>query len=184
MRPESLHITLKFIGEQTPEQVEAMAERLRRIESPAFEIRASGYGFFPTPKAPRVFWIGIHAGPQLTELAESVDMAVAKLGVPREDRSYSPHLTLARAGAARGSGSPKWCEGDGLNSAFAALAKRRAPVSDAEGPWDTHGWRVRLLVRVWLCFLLGAVVAGAAALHLHRSTLLPPIALLVIAALR
>jgi RNA 2',3'-cyclic 3'-phosphodiesterase len=132
MRPESLHITLKFIGEQTPEQVEAMAERLRRIESPAFEIRASGYGFFPTPKAPRVFWIGIHAGPQLTELAESVDMAVAKLGVPREDRSYSPHLTLARAGAARGSGSPKWCEGDGLNSAFAALAKRLAAMPELD----------------------------------------------------
>ncbi len=65
-----------------------------------------------------------------------------------------------------------------------ALAKRRAPVWDGEGPWDTHGWRARLLLCVWLSFLLGAVAGGAAAAHLHRSTLLPPIALLVIAALR
>ena len=52
MRPESLHITLKFIGEQPPERVEAITERLRRVESNAFEIRAGGYGFFPTAKLP------------------------------------------------------------------------------------------------------------------------------------
>ena len=99
VRPESLHITLKFIGEQTPERVEAIAERLRRVKGGEFEIRSGGYGFFPTAKAPRVFWIGIQAGPQLAELAEKIDMAVAELGIPREDRPFSPHLTLARAGA-------------------------------------------------------------------------------------
>src|SRR5882762_10583148 len=113
VRPEALHITLKFIGEQPPERVEAITERLRRMEGSAFEIQAGGYGFFPTAKAPRVFWIGIHAGPQLAELAESIDIAAAELGVPREDRPYSPHLTLARAGAGRRSGSPKWRKGDG-----------------------------------------------------------------------
>src|SRR5216683_6558699 len=109
MRPESLHITVKFIGEQPPERVEAITERLRRLESSAFEIRAGGYGFFPTAKAPRVFWIGIHAGQQLAELAGSVDVAVAELGIPREDRPFSPHLTLARAGGR--SGSPKLRKG-------------------------------------------------------------------------
>jgi 2'-5' RNA ligase len=127
VRPESLHITLKFIGEQPPEQVEAVTERLRQVESTAFEIRAGGYGFFPTAKAPRVFWIGIHAAPQLAELAESIDSAVAEVGVPREDRPYSPHLTLARAG--RGSGSPRWRKGDGPNAIFAVLEKRLAAMS-------------------------------------------------------
>ena len=77
VHPESLHITLKFIGEQSPDGVEAIAERLRRIESSAFGIRLGGYGFFPTAKAPRVFWIGIQAGPQLAELAKSIDVAGA-----------------------------------------------------------------------------------------------------------
>ena len=132
VRPESLHITLKFIGEQPPERVEAITEHLRRVESSPFEIRAGGYGFFPTAKAPRVFWIGIHAGPQLAELAGSIDMATAELGIPREDRPFSPHLTLARAGAGRSSGSPKWRKGDGPNAIFAVLEKRLAAMADLD----------------------------------------------------
>src|ERR1700694_1840532 len=130
VRSESLHITLKFIGEQPPERVEAINERSRRVEGSAFEIRAGGYGFFPTAKAPRVFWIGIHAGPQLAELAESIDIATAELGIPREDRPYSPHLTLARAGAGRGSGSPKRRKADGPIAIFAVLEKRLAAIGE------------------------------------------------------
>ncbi len=132
VRPESLHITLKFIGEQPPERGEAISERLRRVEGGAFDIRSRGYGFFPTAKAPRVFWIGIEAGPQLTEMAEKIDMAVADLGIPREDRPCSPHLTLARAGGRSGSGSPKWRKGDGPNTAFAALEKRLAAMGELD----------------------------------------------------
>jgi len=132
MPPQSLHITLKFIGEQKPEQVEAIIERLRRVEGGAFEIRSAGYGFFPTATAPRVFWIGIHAGPQLAELAGSIDVAVAELGVPREERPYSPHLTLARAGRGNSSGSPKRLKGDGPNDTFAALQKRLAVMSELD----------------------------------------------------
>lgn len=131
---ESLHITLKFIGEQKPEQVEAITQRLRRVQGSALEIRFSGYGFFPTAKAPRVFWIGIHAGPALGELAGHIDAAVAELGIPREERAFSPHLTLARAGGhGKGkSGDPKWRRGDGPNSVFAVLQKRLATMGELE----------------------------------------------------
>jgi 2'-5' RNA ligase len=128
VRPESLHITLKFIGEQTAEQVEALAERLQLIVSESFDIRVEGYGFFPTATAPRVFWIGIDGGPLLTKLAATVDAAAAELGIVREDRPYSPHLTLARAGGR--SGSPKWRTGDGPNNIFAALEKRLSAMSE------------------------------------------------------
>jgi 2'-5' RNA ligase len=139
VRPESLHITLKFIGEQTPERVEAITERLRRVDGGAFEIRSGGYGFFPTAKAPRVFWIGIHGGPQLAELAQSIDTATAELGIPREDRPYSPHLTLARGGGGRSSGSPKWRKGDGPNATFAVLEKRLAAMGELDfGSMTAH----------------------------------------------
>ncbi|MGA2979446.1 MAG: RNA 2',3'-cyclic phosphodiesterase [Terriglobales bacterium] len=139
VRPESLHVTLKFIGEQTPKQVEAITERLRRVEGSAFEIRAGGYGFFPTAKAPRVFWIGIQTGPQLADLAESVDAAAAELGIPREDRPFSPHLTLARAGGGTSSGSPKWRKGDGPNTVFAVLEKRLAAMGELDfGTMTAH----------------------------------------------
>jgi 2'-5' RNA ligase len=132
VRPESLHITLKFIGEQTADRVDAIAERLQRVKGGAFDIRAGGYGFFPTAKAARVFWIGIYAGPQLAELAESIDVATAELGIPHEDRPYSPHLTLARAGAGRSSGSPKRRKGDAPNSSFAVLDKRLAAMGELD----------------------------------------------------
>ncbi|MFY9559911.1 MAG: RNA 2',3'-cyclic phosphodiesterase [Terriglobales bacterium] len=122
VRPESLHITLKFIGEQKPERVEAITERLRRVAGNSIEIRFTGHGFFPTAKAPRVFWIGIHAGSELAELAGGIDAAVAELGVSREDRPFSPHLTLARGGG--GSRSPGRLQGDGPNTMVAVLQKR------------------------------------------------------------
>jgi 2'-5' RNA ligase len=130
VRPESLHITLKFIGEQPAERVEAITERLQRVESCAFDIHSAGYGFFPTAKAPRVFWIGINGGSQLAELAGAIDAATAELGIPREDRAYSPHLTLARGGGK--SGSPKWREGDGPNATFALLEKRLAAMGELD----------------------------------------------------
>lgn len=130
VRAESLHVTLKFIGEQKPEQVEAIQQRLRTISGSEVEIRFAGYGFFPSPRAPRVFWIGIQAGPALAQLAAAVDSATAELGVPREERDYSPHLTLARAG--RRSGDPKWRKGDGPNPVFGVLQKRLAQMGEIE----------------------------------------------------
>ena len=55
-------------------------------------------------------------------------MVVAELGIPREDRPFSPHLTLARAGAGRRSGAPQWHKGDGPNPTFAVLEKRLAAM--------------------------------------------------------
>lgn len=130
MRPESLHITLKFIGEQKPEDVDAIAERLRRVDASTFQVRFRGYGFFPTAKAARVFWIGIQAGPQLATLAESIDAAVAELGIAREDRRYSPHLTLARAGGR--SASPRWRKGDAPNTVFSVLEKRLGAMAELD----------------------------------------------------
>jgi RNA 2',3'-cyclic 3'-phosphodiesterase len=130
MRPESLHVTLKFIGEQNLERVEAITERLRQVQGPAIEIHVAGHGFFPTAKAPRVFWIGIQAGPQLADLAGNIDMATSELGIPREDRQFSPHLTLARAGG--GSGSPGRRKGGDPNAIFTVLEKRLSAMSELD----------------------------------------------------
>jgi 2'-5' RNA ligase len=129
VRPESLHITLKFIGEQKPEQVAAIGKSLVRVQSSPFEIGLAGTGFFPSPKAPRVFWIGIRAGAQLAQLAADVDATVHELGIPREERKFSPHLTLARGGK---SGDPKWRRDDGPNFLFAILQKRLAAMPEPD----------------------------------------------------
>jgi 2'-5' RNA ligase len=104
-KPESLHITLKFIGEQPEAAVEEIKQALSAVRATTSEIYFRGYGFFPTVKAARVFWVGIEAGPQLAALAAAIDIKLALLGIPKEDRAFTPHLTLAR-GAGR-SGSPR-----------------------------------------------------------------------------
>lgn len=103
---ESLHVTLKFIGEFPEQRLEEMKRALSGVSSPPVEVTFRDVGFF-TPRSPRVFWIGVHAGPELPVLAKAVEDATAALGVAREEREYSPHLTLARTGSGRPSGSPK-----------------------------------------------------------------------------
>jgi RNA 2',3'-cyclic 3'-phosphodiesterase len=104
-RPESLHITLKFIGERAPENVDQIKESLKAVQAGAIEMNIRDSGFFPTAKSPRVFWVGIAAGPLLAALASTVDDAMGPLGIAREGHPFSPHLTLARGGGR--SGSPR-----------------------------------------------------------------------------
>jgi RNA 2',3'-cyclic 3'-phosphodiesterase len=69
---------------------------LRSIKTTPFEVKFSGVGFFPNPKAGRVFWAGVNGSDSLPKLASTIDAAMEKLGIPRETKPYHPHLTLAR----------------------------------------------------------------------------------------
>jgi 2'-5' RNA ligase len=122
VKAESLHVTLKFIGEQPEPAVEKIKQALSSITASPSEIRFQGYGFFPTAKSPRVFWIGMETGPQLAALAALIDDKMAALDIPKENRAFSPHLTLARG--AGGSGAPRWRKGDGPNRTFQHLQEK------------------------------------------------------------
>jgi 2'-5' RNA ligase len=130
MKPESLHLTLKFIGEQPESAVEPIQQALASIRVNAFEIHFQGYGFFPTAKSPRVFWLGVHAGPALPALADAIDEKLAALGIPKEDRAFSPHLTLARAAGA--SASPRRMKSDAPNRNFHLLQEKLAALPAPE----------------------------------------------------
>lgn len=106
VKPETFHVTLKFIGEFRPERLEPLKSALLAVTSPPIEIAFRGTGFF-SPRSPKAFWIGVHANDALPTLAAAVDSACAQLGIPSEDRAFSPHLTLARTGSGRPQGSPR-----------------------------------------------------------------------------
>jgi 2'-5' RNA ligase len=97
VRIENAHVTLKFIGEVPPEKVAAVKAVLApiRLRDP-LEMEFRDVGFFPDAKRPRVFWAGIAAGAELGELAAAVETALEPLGIAREQRAFSPHLTIAR----------------------------------------------------------------------------------------
>jgi 2'-5' RNA ligase len=129
-KPESLHLTLKFIGEQPEAAVEKIKQALPAIRAGTAEIQFRGYGFFPTAKSARVFWVGIEASPQLPALAAAIDDKLAGLGIPKPDRPFSPHLTLAR-GRGR-SASPRRSQADAPNRTFEPLERKLAALPTPE----------------------------------------------------
>jgi len=97
VRPENLHLTLKFMGEVPETKLAAIRSALASVHSDQpTTVDFRGLGFFPNEKRPRVLWAGIEASPNLKTLAAEIDRAAEKLGIPREQRPFAPHLTLAR----------------------------------------------------------------------------------------
>jgi len=93
----NLHITTKFIGEWPDARLHELNEALRALpRRRPIPIEVRELGFFPNSRSPRVFWAGVHAPAELGELARETDAALHRLGVEREQRPFSPHLTLAR----------------------------------------------------------------------------------------
>ncbi len=99
VRPEGIHLTLKFLGETRPDQVEAVKVALDRAASEVrpFAFTVGGMGCFPNTRRPRVIWVGLYEpSGTLSRLRDAVESHVAPLGFPTEKRPFRPHLTLGR----------------------------------------------------------------------------------------
>jgi 2'-5' RNA ligase len=99
VEPGGIHLTLKFLGnipfKRVAEVTEAMKEASQGI-SP-FKLEISGLGAFPNLKQPRVLWVGIGGEiDRLSRLQRNIDSMLVPLGFAREERPFTPHLTLAR----------------------------------------------------------------------------------------
>jgi 2'-5' RNA ligase len=95
---ENIHITLKFLGEAAPGNVELLAQMLRaeaeRIAP--FEMSVGGIGAFPSRKRPRVIFVGIQVPAGLEALRRGIESACGRLGYAPDERGFRPHLTLGR----------------------------------------------------------------------------------------
>ncbi len=100
VKPEGIHLTLKFIGEVDPARLEIIQSQLAAAVPGPLDIELSFWraGSFSDRRSPRVIWAGIDSPQreQLYALAASVETWLAAAGVPRERRGFAPHLTLAR----------------------------------------------------------------------------------------
>ena len=89
-------MTLQFLGET--DKLDEIRGALQQVKGAAVPMAFRGTGFFPNPKSPRVFWVGIESDEHLQELANSIGAALKPLGFERDAGPFKPHLTLARAG--------------------------------------------------------------------------------------
>ncbi len=98
VKPANMHLTLKFFAAVPEETLEKIGQIMLSVgrSFPSFPVSISGLGTFPAPSRARVFWLGIHGGPALNRLHGILDEKLEQIGIPREDRPFTPHLTLGR----------------------------------------------------------------------------------------
>lgn len=94
--PESLHLTLRFIGESDCQAFAGLREALQELRFPAFPLRPQGLGVFPSLMRPRIIWLGLQAEAPLFDLQKGIEAALQAAGLEPETKPFVPHLTLGR----------------------------------------------------------------------------------------
>ncbi len=120
VKAEHIHLSLAFLGDIFPRQVQGMGKALDEIGGLCgpFTMDVGGVGSFGSPRKPRVIWAGIEAPPQgLIEMQEVVAAAAEEFGIPVDKRPFRPHITLGRVRSGRNV--------DALTSAMASVKNTR-----------------------------------------------------------
>jgi 2'-5' RNA ligase len=98
VRPEGIHLTLRFLGDASPTQIEELRPRLAvaAASCPPTLARAAGLGTFPERGSPRVLWLGLAVEAAILDLQRACERAARAAGFEREERPFRAHLTLGR----------------------------------------------------------------------------------------
>ena len=105
VRPEAIHLTLKFIGDFPVDRIDPLAKALAPAAAarPTLSIIPTAAGCFPGLARPRVVWAGLTGDlTAMADLAKAIDQVTARFDVPEEKRRFSPHLTLGRVKSGKG----------------------------------------------------------------------------------
>ncbi len=96
VKPENLHLTLKFLGEIEEEKIANLKKILKEFGNLSkIEVKLTNFGFFPSPSNPRVFFVSLDKKKELNLTAQKLEEKLAPLGFPQEQR-FKAHITLAR----------------------------------------------------------------------------------------
>jgi len=104
VEPANIHLTLKFLGEIDEAKSVKVAGAIEDITRglKQFQISLSSCGAFPKMEFPRVIWVAIAKGNrEIATLAGDLEERIEKLGIPKEDRPFSSHITIARVRSPR-----------------------------------------------------------------------------------
>lgn len=105
VRPEAIHLTLKFFGDISENDVENISVVVEKATAGAapFSLAVGGAGVFPDQRRPRVLWLGMNGDvPRLLIFQKDLESKLEMIGFSGEERPFRPHLTLARIKSARG----------------------------------------------------------------------------------
>jgi len=137
---DQIHLTLKFLGDTAenlvPSIVSIMKDSVQGVEP--FKIRLVGTGAFPNLDYMRVLWVGLEDGGILGPIARNLDVSLSKFGFEREERGFSPHVTIARVKGSQGKDKVKAVLGEHQAEVFGeqqvSNIRLKKSVLTPEGP--------------------------------------------------
>jgi len=119
VKPENIHITVRFLGNITPPMVEKIFEEMKKVQFTAFDVKILGIGAFPHLRYPRVVWVGITEGAdQVRSVFSQLEPRLRELGFAPDSKGFSPHLTVARVKSGRNKVELVKCISENANCEF------------------------------------------------------------------
>lgn len=122
VKPENIHITMRFLGNITPPTVEKVFEEMKKVQFIPFDVKIQVIGVFPHMRYPRVVWVGITEGAdQMQSIFSQLEPRLRKLGFAPDSKGFSPHLTIARVKSGRNKAELVKCISENANSEFGVI---------------------------------------------------------------
>jgi 2'-5' RNA ligase len=102
VKPENIHMTLRFLGNTTSSMVDKIFEEMKKVQFTPFDVKVQGIGAFPHLRYPRVVWAGISQGAdEMRSIFSQLEPSLRKMGFAPDPKGFSPHLTVARVKSGR-----------------------------------------------------------------------------------
>jgi 2'-5' RNA ligase len=122
VKPENIHITMRFLGNITPPMVDKIFEEMKKVQFIPFDVKIQGVGVFPHLRYPRVVWVGITEGSeQMRSIFSQLEPRLRKLGFAPDRKGFSPHLTIARVRSGSNKAELGKCVSENANSEFGVI---------------------------------------------------------------
>ena len=122
VKPENIHITMRFLGNITPPVVEKIFEEIKKVQFTPFDVKIQGTGVFPHLRYPRVVWVGMTEGAdQMRSISSQLEPRLRRLGFAPDRKGFSPHLTVARVRSGRNKVELVKCISENVNHEFGVI---------------------------------------------------------------
>ncbi len=122
VKPENIHVTMRFLGNITPPMVDSIYEAMQKVSFSPFEVEIRGLGAFPKLQYARVIWAGISKGAeQLSNISVQLEPKLRELGFRPDPKGFSPHLTIARVKSGRNKVELIRCVKDSVDYEFGTV---------------------------------------------------------------
>ena len=122
VKPENIHVTMRFLGNITPPMADSVHEAIQKVSFSQFDVEIRGLGAFPKLQYTRVIWAGIKNGAeQLSNVFDQLEPKLRELGFRPDSKGFSPHLTIARVKSGRNKPELIRCIKDAVNYEFGII---------------------------------------------------------------